>query len=153
MYGIDVTVDPFFTVDKFIRIKHYINTTETENPTYDINNTDYIDFRIRSVTETYVLIDFVKAYPNNDYEVSLPETSETIGWRMYRMPATEVALIGDANFDGTVNILDIVAITNHILMWQWNPNAVLSTTQLQIADGQVNILDIVSMVHLILGIE
>ena len=55
---------------------------------------------------------------------------------------------GDANADGTVNILDIVSMVNHILEdgeLASEPNADFNS------DSTINILDIVAMVNLILG--
>ena len=58
-------------------------------------------------------------------------------------------LNGDINFDGIVDILDIVSIVNYIM-------SILEFTQAQLiaadynADGLVNILDIVQIINYIL---
>ena len=54
-------------------------------------------------------------------------------------------IIGDVNDDGTVNILDIVQLTNMILSDDYQEIADLN------ADGNLNILDIVILVNIILG--
>jgi len=54
-------------------------------------------------------------------------------------------LQGDVNDDGTVNILDIVLITNLILSGDYQESADLN------GDGNLNILDIVQLVNIILG--
>jgi hypothetical protein len=51
---------------------------------------------------------------------------------------------GDLNFDGALNILDIVAMANMILADEYAIIADLNE------DGNVNILDIVNLVNLIL---
>ena len=54
---------------------------------------------------------------------------------------------GDANGDGSVNVLDIVSTTNLILseFGEYNPCSDVN------ADGDINVLDIVALVNLILG--
>ncbi len=54
-------------------------------------------------------------------------------------------LLGDVNDDGTVNILDIVQLTNMILSDDYQELADLN------GDGNLNILDIVQLINIILG--
>ena len=61
------------------------------------------------------------------------------------LPEPDEALQGDVNDDGTVNILDIVLITNLILSGDYQESADLN------GDGNLNILDIVQLVNIILG--
>ena len=61
------------------------------------------------------------------------------------LPEPDEALPGDVNDDGTVNILDIVLITNLILSDDYQESADLN------GDGNLNILDIVQLVNIILG--
>ena len=61
------------------------------------------------------------------------------------LPAPYEPLQGDVNDDGTVNILDIVLITNLILSDAYQESAYLN------GDGNLNILDIVQLVNIILG--
>ena len=57
----------------------------------------------------------------------------------------EGTLAGDVNYDGTLDILDLVALANLILS-----NEYLSTGDMN-QDGQLDILDIVTLVNVILG--
>ena len=57
------------------------------------------------------------------------------------------ALVGDANGDLILNILDVIALVNMIL-GEIEPN--LSTSDMN-ADGIVNVLDITLLLNLILG--
>ena len=62
----------------------------------------------------------------------------------------EVELYGDVNFDGTLNVTDIVTMVNFVL------NTVIPTEEQSLTadmnqDGIVNILDIISLVGEILG--
>ena len=57
----------------------------------------------------------------------------------------EGTLAGDVNYDGTLDILDLVALANLILS-----NEYLSSGDMN-QDGQLNILDIVSLVNIILS--
>ena len=56
---------------------------------------------------------------------------------------------GDANCDGIVNVLDVVTITNYILLQNPTPfcfeNADVS------GDNIINVLDVVSIVNIIMG--
>ena len=53
---------------------------------------------------------------------------------------------GDINYDGEVNILDVVVIVNMVLgIEENNPAADLNQ------DGIVNILDVIQLVNIILG--
>ena len=61
----------------------------------------------------------------------------------------ESNLLGDVNFDGVLNILDVVSLVNYVL-------SIITFTDEQIAvsditqDGVINILDIVTLVNIIL---
>jgi len=61
------------------------------------------------------------------------------------LPEPDEALPGDVNDDGTINILDIVQLTNMILSDVYQESADLN------GDGNLNILDIVQLVNIILG--
>ena len=60
------------------------------------------------------------------------------------LPEPDEALLGDVNDDGTVNILDIVQLTNMILSNDYQDSADLN------GDGNLNILDIVQLINIIL---
>jgi len=81
-------------------------------------------------------------YPNNNYWGS------AFGNYYYESDGVEIEL-GDLNFDGIVNIIDIVTMVNGIL------SAGFTEDQMQAADlngdGIVNVIDIVSLVNLILS--
>ena len=60
-------------------------------------------------------------------------------------------LLGDVNFDGILNILDVVSLVNYVLdiiPFSDEQVAVSDITQ----DGDINILDIVTLVNIILAI-
>ena len=66
------------------------------------------------------------------------------------LPTEENSLwnLGDANLDGTMSILDVVAIVNFIL----GSGALISQTPADYnQDGTVSILDVIQMVNAILG--
>ena len=63
-------------------------------------------------------------------------------------PNTTSNLAGDANFDGQVNILDVVIVINAIL-YQELYEEILSVSDLN-SDGELNVVDIVLLVNLIL---
>ena len=54
-------------------------------------------------------------------------------------------LLEDINDDGTVNILDIVLLSNMILADEFQESADINS------DGNLNVLDIVQLVNIILG--
>ncbi len=57
----------------------------------------------------------------------------------------EGTLAGDVNYDGTLDILDLVALANLILGQEYLPSGDMNQ------DGQLDILDIVSLVNVILS--
>ena len=57
---------------------------------------------------------------------------------------------GDANGDGTTDLLDLVTIVNHILGTQTMPGEELWATDCN-GDGEVDLLDLISIVNVILG--
>jgi len=61
------------------------------------------------------------------------------------LPEPYEPLIGDVNDDGTVNILDIVLLSNMILADEFQESADINS------DGNLNVLDIVQLVNIILG--
>jgi hypothetical protein len=79
-------------------------------------------------------------YPNNNYWGSAFGT-------YYYEP--ENLLLGDLNFDGVINIIDVVTLVNAIL------GATLTLEQQEVADlngdGVLNVVDIVSIVNIIVG--
>ena len=59
-------------------------------------------------------------------------------------------ILGDINFDGIINILDIVVIINFILGISEPSNNELAASDMNL-DGLINVLDIVSLVSIILN--
>ena len=56
------------------------------------------------------------------------------------------SIIGDLNYDDSINILDVIILVNHIL----SPAAVeLDGADIN-NDGEINILDVVALVNIIL---
>ena len=56
-----------------------------------------------------------------------------------------LSLMGDLNYDGSLDILDLVILANLILDEEFDLNGDLN------GDGQLNILDIVTLVSQIIG--
>jgi hypothetical protein len=67
-------------------------------------------------------------------------------------PETEFIpdLYGDVNFDGTLNILDVVVLVSFILGSE-EPNEEQSITSDMNQDGVINILDVILVVNEVLG--
>ena len=67
----------------------------------------------------------------------------------YYEPSEDDILLGDLNFDGIINVIDVVSMVNGILGGNFD------SEQLAVADmnsdGIVNVIDIVSLVNFILG--
>ena len=83
------------------------------------------------------------AYANNEID------TEWMLAVIYDLIGTNV-LLGDVNEDGIINILDIVAVINFVLLTT-NPNDTQFTASDMNSDGIINILDIVIIVNLILS--
>ena len=70
---------------------------------------------------------------------------------IYKLTSDEEGLIGDLNFDGVINILDVMQVINFIL-----GNSEFSDEQVFLADinfdGIINVLDIIQLVNIILDV-
>ena len=62
----------------------------------------------------------------------------------------EVEIYGDVNFDGIVNINDIIIVINFILHTS-DPTSEQTLTSDMNQDGIINILDVIQMINVILG--
>jgi hypothetical protein len=65
--------------------------------------------------------------------------------QVFQMSGAGFAILGDINSDGTLNILDIVALIGYVFNDNENPDADLN------GDGTVNIVDVVMLVNLVLN--
>ena len=79
-------------------------------------------------------------YPNNNYWGSAH------GYYYYEASSL---LMGDLNFDGVINVIDIVTMVNGILSNSFEPN-VFEVADLN-GDDVINVIDIVSLVNLIIS--
>ena len=100
-------------------------------------DTSYFDEYVLGENE-YMKYSLYVHYPNNNYWGS------AFGSYYY-----DPVLMGDLNFDGVINVIDVVTLVNAIL------GTTLSSEQ-QIAadlngDGVLNVIDIVSIVNIIVG--
>ena len=57
----------------------------------------------------------------------------------------ECLMNGDVNYDGAINVLDVVAMVNLVLSGGYDEAADMN------GDGTINVLDVVSLVGIILG--
>ena len=63
----------------------------------------------------------------------------------------EVELYGDVNFDGTLNVLDVVEIVGFVLNTTTPTEEQLLTADMN-QDGILNILDVISLVSEVIGL-
>jgi len=127
-------------------IINYINgsdTTDIMRLTGDnyIYNTDYVPFTIPEEHENGYLSLYLDRDDSIDYRgIEIDYIKIMLG----EQDTSGCFDSGDLNFDGALNILDIVAMANMILADEYAIIADLNE------DGNVNILDIVNLVNLIL---
>ena len=82
-------------------------------------------------------------YPNNPY------WGAAFG-NYYYLPSGEPEYeLGDLNFDGIINVIDVVTLVNGILSGSFTDEQI-ETADLN-SDGLINVIDIVSLVNIILG--
>ncbi len=100
-------------------------------------DTSYFDEYFLGENE-YMKYSLYVHYPNNNYWGS------AFGSYYY-----DPVLMGDLNFDGVINVIDVVTLVNAIL------GTTLSSEQQAVADlngdGVINVIDIVSIVNIIVG--
>jgi len=83
-------------------------------------------------------------YPNNNYWGS------AFGNYYFENDGGNTNTLGDLNFDGIINVIDIVSMVNGILGGSFTSEE-LAVADMN-SDGIVNVIDIVSLVNLILGL-
>jgi len=82
-------------------------------------------------------------YPNNNYWGS------AFGYYYY-VPQDDPAFdLGDLNFDGIINVIDVVTLVNGILGDELTDDQELAADLN--GDGTINVIDIVGLVNIILG--
>ena len=59
-------------------------------------------------------------------------------------------LLGDANQDGEVNVIDVVIIVNHILVLELLPSMGVYISDVD-GDGSITILDVIQVIQYILS--
>jgi hypothetical protein len=59
-------------------------------------------------------------------------------------------ILGDVNFDGEINVLDIVNLVNFILMFDTPSASEMAASDVD-SNGILNILDIIQIVNLIVN--
>ncbi len=65
--------------------------------------------------------------------------------QVFQMSGVGIGLLGDLNYDGDLNILDIVTLIDYVFNDNENPVADLN------GDGSVNIVDVVMLINLVLN--
>ena len=119
IYGITMTNPEFSTSDiSGISAGETITKFINFNPTYD-------GYQENTMT----------IYSSDEYDYAT----------VFQMSGNGVGIEGDMNGDGTLNILDIVALINFVFNDNDNPFADLND------DGTVNIVDVVMLVNLVLN--
>jgi len=119
IYGISMTNPEFSTSDiSGISAGETITKFINFNPTYD-------GYQENTMT----------IYSDDEYDYAT----------VFQMSGNGVGIEGDMNGDGTLNILDIVALINFVFNDNDNPFADLND------DGTVNIVDVVMLVNLVLN--
>ena len=119
IYGISMTNTEFSTSDiSGIGAGETVTKFINFNPTYD-------GYQENTMT----------IYSDDEYDPAI----------VFQMSGNGVGIEGDMNGDGTLNILDIVALINFVFNDNDNPFADLND------DGTVNIVDVVMLVNLVLN--
>ena len=119
IYGISMTNPEFSTSDiSGISAGETVTKFINFNPTYD-------GYQENTMT----------IYSDDEYDPAI----------VFQMSGNGVGIEGDMNGDGTLNILDIVALINFVFNDNDNPFADLND------DGTVNIVDVVMLVNLVLN--
>jgi len=101
----------------------------------------------QNIEEGYIMQKDPKLHRYNDEIFYFWSDKRGTFYQLYYRKSASNYLLGDLNYDNSVDILDVIILVNHIL----SPAAVeLDGTDIN-NDGEVNILDIVALVNIILS--
>mgnify|MGYP003322618695 FL=1 len=100
----------------------------------------------QNIEDGYIMQKDPKLHRHNDEIFYFWSDKRSTFYQLYYRKSASNYLLGDLNYDNSVDILDIIILVNHIL----SPAAVdLDGGDIN-NDGEVNILDIVALVNIIL---
>jgi len=101
----------------------------------------------QNIEESYIMQKDPKLHRHNDEIFYFWSDKRGTFYQLYYRKSASNYLLGDLNYDNSVDILDIIILVNHIL----SPAAIeLDGADIN-NDGEVNILDIVALVNIILS--
>ena len=101
----------------------------------------------QNIEEGYIMQKDPKLHKHNDDIFYFWSDKRGTFYQLYYRKSASNYLLGDLNYDNSVDILDIIILVNHIL----SPAAIeLDGADIN-NDGEVNILDIVALVNIILS--
>ena len=133
----------FFSVTPILNSPNYISTgwyldgeLVSQNSSFELDATMYTggQYQLKVLVE-----DFTDLVRNDSSNILKSE----IQWGL----EIEDILVGDINFDGVINILDVVLAVSTVLDNQYNPAADLNS------DGVVDVIDIVQIVNIVINIS
>ena len=106
----------------------------------------YREFPIQSGSHTLTWL------YNKDQGVTSGEDAVWIDYIVFPGQSSSDIVVGDVNFDGATNILDVISLISYVLDGQSiSPGTDIFTASDINSDGILNILDIVGLVGMILG--
>ena len=101
----------------------------------------------QNIEDGYIIQKDPKLHRHNDVLFYFWSDKRGTFYQLFYRKSTSNYLVGDLNYDDSVDILDIIILVNHIL----SPAAVeLDGADIN-NDGEVNILDIIALVNIILS--
>jgi len=129
------SVIPVLNVPNTMSVNWYLNDEEiSQSYSIELDASLYSGgmYELKAIVEDYT--DLVRNDPSNSLK------SEVV-WNV----EIEQFFLGDLNFDGIINILDVILTVNVVLESQYNPSADLNS------DGQVDVIDIVQLVNIVIN--
>ena len=101
----------------------------------------------QDIEDGYIIQKDPKLHSHNDELFYFWSDKRDTFYQLFFIKSTSNYLVGDLNYDYSIDILDIIILVNHIL----SPSSIeLDGADIN-NDGEVNILDIIALVNIILS--
>ena len=142
----EVTVGGYYQIDAIV---YNPSTVDVEIDGISMSNSDFTVSQYSGLspgeTDSWPITFTPSSGGEQNNTMTIYSNDEFDPVQVFQMSGFGFEILGDINSDGTLNILDIVALIGYVFNDNENPDADLN------GDGTVNIVDVVMLVNLVLN--